>query len=113
MVLVLYVVRMGRWSEFSAFSVVHVQLLMRVLVIVVMSGEVGCWSMCGGFLVGVSVFSVLCVEFCRRSAISRPLWSSAGEYHIVECAFTSAVMMADGSVVRYVSVFVMSLSSVA
>ena len=50
---------MGRWSECSAFSVFHVMCLSSVSEAVVMSGEVGCCSAFGGFLVGVSVFRVM------------------------------------------------------
>ena len=41
-----------------------VQVVWRasVFVMVVMSGEVGCWFACGGFLVGVSVFSMIWSE---------------------------------------------------
>lgn len=38
----LYFILIGRWSEFSAWSVVQVILLVMLLVAVVMSGEVGC-----------------------------------------------------------------------
>ena len=54
---------MGRWSEFSACSVFHVICRVRVAGAVVMSGEVGCCSVLFGFLVGVSVLRVMCVEF--------------------------------------------------
>ena len=50
---------------------------------VVMSGEVGDWLACGS-LVGVSVFSMICEEFCSMFAISVPLWSSVWECHVVE-----------------------------
>ena len=53
---------MGRWSEWSACSVVQVVWRASVFVMVVMSGEVGCWFSCGGFLVGVSVFSMIWSE---------------------------------------------------
>ena len=75
----LYVIFIGRWSEFSECSVFHVVLLLMLFVAVVMSGDVGCWSMLGGFLVGVSVFSIMCCEFCISSEINVPLWSSVGE----------------------------------
>ena len=79
---------------------------------VVMSGEVGCWSACGGFLVGVFVLRVLCVEFSMMSAISVPRWSVVGEYHRSSCAFMSPAISVLFSVVRYMNVFVMSVSSV-
>ena len=41
---------------------------------VVMSGDVGCWSVCGGFLVGV-----LCVEFIIMSAMS------ADNFQVLRC----------------------------
>ena len=47
-----------------------------MFVMVVMSGEVGCWFACGGFRVGVSVFSMIWLEDCMRSEMSVPLWSS-------------------------------------
>ena len=49
---------------------------------------------------GVFVFSVLCVEFSMMSAISVPLWSVVGEYHISSCAFMSPPMIVLFSVVR-------------
>ena len=48
-------------------------------VMVVMSGEVGCWFAFGGMRVGVFVFSVIWLEFAIMSAISIPRWSSVGE----------------------------------
>ena len=68
--------------------------------IVVMSGEVGCWSECGGFRVCVSVFSVMWLEFSIRSEMSVPLWSSVCECQSVECALMSPVMMVLCSEVR-------------
>ena len=91
---------MGKWSECSAFSVFHVMLLSSVSEAVVMSGEVGCCDVFGGFLVEVSVFRVMWVEFCIMSAMRVPLWSSMGECHRSECAFMSAVIMVFCSVVR-------------
>ena len=58
----LVVVIMGRWSEFSACIVCQVVRLYSVGEIVVMPGEVACWSVVCGTLVGVSVFSVMCSE---------------------------------------------------
>ena len=43
LVLVLYVMCMGRWSEFSAVRVFHVILFASVQGAVVMSGDVDCW----------------------------------------------------------------------
>ena len=42
-------------------------------VMVVISGEVGCWSEFGGFRVGVSVLSVMWLEFCIMFDMSVPL----------------------------------------
>ena len=75
---------MGRWSELSACIVVQSVFLCSVFVMVVMSGEVGCWFKCGGMLVGVFVFTVIWLEFAIISAISIPRWSSVGEYHWCE-----------------------------
>ena len=74
LVLVEYVVRMGRWSEFSACMVSQCNLFAIEVLAIVMSGEVGDWFVCGS-RVGVSVLSVICEEFCMMSAISVPLWS--------------------------------------
>ena len=71
-----------------------------------------CWWVPGGTLVGVSVLSVTWLEFCMMLAISSPLWSSVGEYHIGEWALMSPVIMLFFSVVKYVRQFVMSMSSV-
>ena len=103
---------MGRWSECSAVIVFQVVLLAMLVVAVVMSGEVGCWSLCG-FLVGVLVFSMVELEFCIVSAISVPLWSSVCECHVVECALMSPVVMLVVMLSMYAKVFVISVSSVA
>ena len=79
---------------------------------VVMSGEVGDWFACGR-RVGVSVFRIICDEFCRRSAINTPLWSSLFECQRVECALMSPAMILLVRVSRYWKVFAMSVSSVA
>ena len=79
---------------------VHVVWRPSVFVIVVMSGEVVCWFACGGFLVGVSVFSMIWSEFCIMSEISVPLWSSVYECQCVECAFMSPVIMVFCRLVR-------------
>jgi len=50
--------------------VFQLQCLQRDSDMVVMSGDVGCWFGLGGMRVEVSVFSTLCVEFCRMFAIS-------------------------------------------
>ena len=75
---------MGRWSELSACIVIQSVFLCSVFVMVVMSGEVGCWFRCGGMRVGVFVFSVIWLEFAIISAISIPRWSSVGECHWCE-----------------------------
>lgn len=93
-------------------SVDQVMCLCILLAAVVMSGDVGCWCMFGGSLVGVFSFSMMCSEFCMRSEMRVPLWSSVGECHELECAFMSPVMMVFGRVVRYVKHVVMSWSSV-
>ena len=84
--------RIGRWSEFRAVVVVHVILSAMFVVAVVISGEVGCWSI-WGILVWVFVFKIFCCEFWIRSAIRFPLWSSVYEFQVVECALTSPMMM--------------------
>ena len=43
-VLVLYMINMGRWSELRSFRVCQVVRLESPAVMVVTSGEVGCWS---------------------------------------------------------------------
>lgn len=73
MVLVLYVMWIGKWSECSARSVFLGMCRERIAGAAVMSGDVGCWFVCGGFHVGVFVFRVMCVEFCMMSAIWVPL----------------------------------------
>ena len=78
----------------------------------VMSGDMGDW-LAFGSRVGVFVFSVMYEEFCKISAMRAPLWSSELEYHMVECAFMSPVMMLLVSESRYSKVLVMSVSSVA
>ena len=91
---------MGKWSECSACKVFHVVCLLSVFEMVVMSGDVDCWSAWGGFRVCSLVLSVMCVEFCMRSAMSVPLWSSVGECQSVECALMSPAMREFSSVVR-------------
>ena len=54
----LYVIRIGRWSEPSSWVVCQSVRGCSVLVMVVMSGEVGCWSV-WGCLVGVLVLRVI------------------------------------------------------
>ena len=70
LVRVLIVVIMGRWSEFSACIVCQVVRLYSVVEIVVMSGEVDCYSVVCGTLVGVSVFSMMCSELLIMLEIS-------------------------------------------
>ena len=106
-------IRIGRWSELSACIVVQSVFLCSVFVMVVMSGEVGCWFTWGGMRVGVFVFSVIWLEFAIMSAISDPRWSSVVECHWCECAFMSPVIRWLSMLVRWVKVFVMSVSSVA
>ena len=40
-----------------------------------MSGEVACWLLAGGTLVGVSEFRVMWFEFAKKSLMRLPLWS--------------------------------------
>ena len=103
---------MGRWSELSACRVFHERCLCNVSVAEVMSGDVRCWFVLFGTLVGVFLFSVMWSEFCMMSAMSVPLWSSVYECQSVECAFMSPVMIEFVSVVRCVKQLVMSVSSV-
>ena len=103
---------MGKWSELRAVSMFQVILLAIVDVAAEMSGEVGCCSVCGN-LVWVLVFSSVCGEFCIRSEMRFPLWSFRGEYHVVECAFTSPIVMEFPSVSMWAKVLVISASSVA
>ena len=88
-------IRIGRWSELSACIVAQSVFLCSEFVMVVMSG----------MQVGVFVFGVIWLEFAIMSAISDLRWSSVGECHWCECAFMSPV-------VRWLSMFVMSVSSV-
>ena len=67
---VLIVVIMGRWSEFSACIVCQVVRLYSVVEIVVMYGEVACYSVVCGTLVDVSVFSMMFSELLIMSEIS-------------------------------------------
>lgn len=89
----------------------QVSLFAMVLLAVVMSGAVAVWSVCGS-LVGLLVFSIICVEFWRMSVMSVPLWSSVFPYHVVECALMSPVIMLLVSVSRWFRQFVISVSSV-
>ena len=82
---------MGKWSDESAFGVVHDVLLYSVLDTVVIYGEDDCYSVMFGTLVGVFVFSVMWSEFLITSANCCPLWSSVYKCHKVECAFISPV----------------------
>ena len=107
-------IRIDRWSDLGACIVVQSVFLCSVFVMVVVSGEVGCW-----FMVGVFVFSVIWLEFAIMSAISDPRWSSVGECHWCECALGGChltqppVIRWLSMLVRWVKVFVMSVSSVA
>ena len=49
----------GRWSVFSAWIVVQVVLLYNEDDTEVMSGDVSCWCVLFGTLVGVSVLNVI------------------------------------------------------
>ena len=87
----LIVVMMGKWSDDSAFCVVHDVQLYSVLDTVVISGEDASCSVVFDTLVGVFVFIVMWSDLLMTSAICCPLWSSLYEYHKVECVFTSPV----------------------
>ena len=91
----LIVVRMGKWSDDSACSVVHDVRLYSVLDTVAMSGyDVSC-SVVFGTLVGVFVYSVMWSELLMTSAISCHLWSSVYEYQRVDC-LTRGVVGGEG-----------------
>ena len=79
----------------------------------VMSGDIGCWCVLFGTLVGVSVLSVMWLELESVSEISSPRWSSVYECQSVECAFTSPVIIELGMLVMYCMQFVMSVSVVS
>ena len=59
LVLVLYVMIIGRWSELSACIVSQCILFAIEVLAIVMSGEVGDWLECG-IRVKVVVLSVIC-----------------------------------------------------
>ena len=111
MVLELKEISIGRWSELSAVSVVHVIFPAMVLEAVEISGEVGFWSMCG-CLVGVFSFRIICVEFVRMSEIRAPLWSSVCPNQVEEWAFMSLVIMCGPRRSRKLKARLMSSSSV-
>ena len=111
LVLVFKVMMIGRWSEFKACFVVHVERGCRVEDIEVMSGEVCFWLAACGIRVGVFVLSVMWSEFCMMSEIKSPRWSVVGECHSVEWAFMSPVRIEFGSDVMYSMQVVMSVSS--
>ena len=48
---------------------------------VLRSGEVGCWFIAEGSLVGVLVLRVMWFDVSTKSDISCLLWSVVGEYH--------------------------------
>lgn len=87
---------MGRWSEWSAVIVCHVDFICIVDEAVVMSGEVFFCVLLFGVLVGVFVLSMMCGEFWMRCAMCFPLWSSVDECQACEWAFMSAVMIEFG-----------------
>ena len=107
----LMVIVIGRWSEDRSLVVFHVVFWNRLFVIVVMSGEVGCWLGLLGTLVGVSRLRVTWSDVKMMSSMVVPLWSVVGENHRGECAFTSPAMMWFGRVNRWLKRLVMSLSS--
>ena len=79
----------------------------------VMSGDVACWCIVLGTLVGVLLFSVMWLELLMMLEIRVPLRSSVYEYQSVECAFTSAVSMESVMLVMCSTQYVMSVPSVA
>lgn len=83
----------GRWSDESASSVVHVVSWNKLLEISVMSGEVGCWFLAGGFRVGVFVLRDSRVDPWISSSRSSPRWSGLCECQRVEWALMSPVIM--------------------
>ena len=86
--------------------------LYNVVEIVVMPGEVACWSVVCGTLVGVSVFSVMCSDLLIVSEISCPLWWSLCEYQSVEYAVTSPVSIESGILVTCRMQYAISASTV-
>ena len=62
MLVALYVMRIGKWSECSVVIIVQVVRLLMVELAVVTSGEVGCCCELYGSLVGVRllVYLMLC-----------------------------------------------------
>ena len=91
--LVLIVMIIGRWSERRGV-VLSFQFALsdKFDDMVVMSGDVGCCAWFADDLVCSFWFSIVCSEFCIRSATKLPLWSEKGEYHSEECAFMSPAM---------------------
>lgn len=65
--LVFIVIMIGIWSEESAVMVCQVVNLAKLEEIVVMSGDVGCWFLFPGILVGVFWFRIIWSEFWMRS----------------------------------------------
>ena len=110
-VLVLYRIAIGLRSELIASSIVQVMLLCIVLVAVEMSGDVGCWFLFIGCLVCESVFRVRWSELFILSALSVPLCSVIGEYHIWWWALKSPVTIVLSESSMYVMQFVMSVSA--
>ena len=109
----LIAVSIGRWSELSAFSVSQWVRLYRFEVMDVMSGDVGCWFAAKGKRVCVLVFSVIWLEFPRRSAMRSPLWSVVCESQMGEWAFMSPEVIELGRLVMYWMKDVISASQVA
>ena len=97
----LIVVIMGKWSDDSAWWVVHDVRLYSLLDTVVISGEDVCCSVAFGTLVGVFVFSVMWSGLLMASAIICPVWLSVYECQRVECAFTYPVKTECGMFVMY------------
>ena len=71
--LVFIVMIIGRWSEFSSVVVFQVVCLDSVSWVVVISGDVFCWSLLLGILVGELSFKMMWLEFCIRSDMVSPL----------------------------------------
>ena len=87
------VTMVGRWSDARRVMVRQDVKVARLDDMVVTSGEVGCWEVLKGTLVGVSVLRMIWSEFWMRSRMWEPLWSVYGEYQTSEWALRSPVVM--------------------
>ena len=108
----LIVVMMSKWSDDSAYCVVHDVRLYSVSDTMVLSGKDVCCSAVFETLVDVSMFSVISSELLMASAISCPLLLSVDESQRLECAFISPVRIECGMFVMYCMQCCMSVSTV-